>query len=100
MMVFVKKVENFECENCGTLVNGTGFTNHCPNCLWSKHVDVDPGDRLADCGGMMKPSGLEKRGETFMIVHVCQKCGFKRLNKAEKGDNFNELIKISSESKM
>jgi hypothetical protein len=97
MMVFKKKVENFRCQNCDADVVGSGYTNHCPRCLWSKHADVDPGDRLADCDGMMKPSGLEKRGEIFMIVLVCQKCGFKRLNKAEKGDNFEELIKISSE---
>lgn len=95
-MSFIRTKEDFVCENCGTAVKGSGYTNHCPNCLWSKHVDIDPGDRGADCGGLMKPIALEKRGEVFMIVHQCEGCGFKRLNKAEKGDSFNELIKISS----
>lgn len=99
-MSFIRTKEDFVCEMCGREVKGTGYTNHCPNCLWSKHVDVDPGDREADCKGLMKPVALEKKGEVFMIVHKCEKCGFKRLNKAEKGDNFNELIKISSGSKI
>jgi DNA-directed RNA polymerase subunit RPC12/RpoP len=95
MFAFIKKVENFRCQNCGGDVVGTGYTNHCSNCLWSKHVDIDPGDRGADCKGLMKPVALEKKGEVFMIVHQCEKCGFKRLNKALKGDNFEELVRIS-----
>ena len=26
-----------------------------PNCLYSLHVDVEPGDRESDCGGHMEP---------------------------------------------
>jgi len=37
---FSKKVENFTCEACGNKVKGSGYTDHCPNCLYSKHVDV------------------------------------------------------------
>jgi Zn finger protein HypA/HybF involved in hydrogenase expression len=49
--MFKRTIEDFTCEHCGEQVTGNGFTNHCPQCLWSKHVDIDPGDRLALCGG-------------------------------------------------
>ena len=39
---FKRKKENFVCENCGAEVKGDGFTNHCPKCLYSKHVDIFP----------------------------------------------------------
>ncbi|MDD5840828.1 MAG: RNHCP domain-containing protein, partial [Gemmiger formicilis] len=34
---------------------GTQHRNHCPNCLTSLHLDNEPGDRAADCGGQMEP---------------------------------------------
>jgi len=41
---FTKIDENFICENCGKEVSKLGYTcrNHCPSCLHSKHVDVNP----------------------------------------------------------
>jgi len=92
---FQKKIENFKCENCGHEVKGTGYTNHCPICLWSKHVDVNPGDRLEICGGLMEPVGIEQRGGDYLIIHKCQKCGIKKKNKSSEDDNFEELLKIS-----
>ena len=51
--------ESFTCKVCGRLVVSTGagssHRNHCPNCLSSLHVDIEPGDRESDCGGIMKP---------------------------------------------
>lgn len=91
---FQKKIENFVCEKCGNKVEGDGFTNHCSVCLWSKHVDINPGDRAEKCGGMMKPVGLDKKGEVFSVVQVCEKCGHERKNKLEKGDSFDEAIKL------
>ncbi|MFN2146641.1 MAG: RNHCP domain-containing protein, partial [Anaerolineales bacterium] len=35
---FQRRIEYFICEHCGAEVSGVGFTNHCPVCLWSKHV--------------------------------------------------------------
>ena len=45
--------EEFECENCGKQVPKLGYScrNHCPYCLHSKHVDVNPGDRSEKCHG-------------------------------------------------
>ncbi|HAP74220.1 TPA: hypothetical protein DCZ46_02850 [Candidatus Campbellbacteria bacterium] len=94
MKKFTRTIEDFVCENCGTEVIGDGYTNHCPKCLWSKHVDINPGDRLADCGGMMKPTGLDKKSDLFYVVQKCEKCGHERRNKLIKGDSFDEAIKL------
>jgi ribosomal protein L40E len=93
---FVKNKEDFVCEKCGATVTGNGYTNHCPECLWSKHVDVFPGDRaaLTECGGMMEPVRVEKSGKEYTIIHKCQKCGALRPNKAVKEDNFQMLVQI------
>ena len=56
---FTKRVEDFICEKCGTKNVGTGFTNHCFKCLWSKHVDINPGDRAESCQGMMEPFKID-----------------------------------------
>lgn len=95
MSHFIKNKEDFVCQKCGQKVSGDGFTNHCPSCLWSKHVDIDPGDRAESCGGMMEPVDLVKEGDIFKIVHKCIVCGKEKRNKAVEGDNFNKLIEIS-----
>ena len=92
---FIKRKEDFKCENCGHEVKGTGYTNHCPICLWSKHVDINPGDRLETCGGLMEPVGIEKHDDGYLIIHKCQKCGIKKKNKSSKDDSFEELLKLS-----
>jgi len=94
---FQKRIENFVCEKCGVLVKGNGYTDHCPNCLWSKHVDNNPGDRKNRCGGLMEPVGLEiKKGE-YIIHYRCTKCGYEHRVKAVPNDNFDILIKLSNQ---
>ena len=92
---FTRTIEDFVCEHCGRKVAGNGYTNHCPACLWSKHVDKNPGDRLEACGGMMEPTRAEKAGKGYIIVHKCTICGFERRNEFKAGDNFEILIEIS-----
>ena len=62
MKQFTKRDESFICENCGKEVGELGYTSrdHCPHCLYSKHVDINPGDRLNTCKGLLKPIGIEK----------------------------------------
>jgi hypothetical protein len=63
------------------LTNGS-YRNHCPECLWSKHVDVKPGDRASSCHGLMQPERLDHRsGKGLVIVHRCVQCGFVRVNR-------------------
>ena len=94
---FSRKIEDFVCENCGMEVKGNGFTNHCPHCLWSKHVDTSPGDRLSKCQGLMKPVRVEKQGEEYVLIHQCIKCGYEKRNKTSDSDNFEEIIRLSKD---
>ena len=93
--LFQKRKEDFVCEVCGTKVIGSGYTNHCPQCLCSKHVDINPGDRAATCGGIMKPVGLEIKGGRKIILHRCVKCGFERKNEVSKDDDGDAVIRVS-----
>lgn len=90
--------EEFVCENCGNKVPKLGYScrNHCPVCLHSKHVDVNPGDRAETCHGLLEPIGLEinnKKG--YVIISKCEKCGAIRRNKAAEDDNMDLIIKLS-----
>ena len=71
---------------------GNGYTNHCPSCLWSQHVDVHPGDRAARCRAPMRPAALlYERGE-FVVVHECTACGVRRRNRASADDDLSPLM--------
>jgi hypothetical protein len=92
---FQKKIEDFTCEFCGNQVTGTGYTNHCPKCLYSKHVDINPGDRMEACGGLMKPISYDFEKQEYIIIHACQTCGAIKRNKMSVEDNFDELLKLT-----
>jgi len=92
---FQRKIEDFICAKCGTKVLGTGYTDHCPSCLWSKHVDINPGDRQASCGGDMEPAGIEIKGGEKIIHYKCQRCGFEHRVKAAVDDNFEVILKLT-----
>jgi hypothetical protein len=94
---FQRKIEDFVCENCGLDVTGDGYTNHCPRCLWSKHVDVNPGDRESTCRGLMEPVGVEiVRGE-YRLTLRCTVCGIENKNKAAHGDDFDAILRLASQ---
>lgn len=93
---FQRKIEDFVCEHCGQEVVGDGYTNHCPHCLWSKHVDENPGDRASECGGMMKPVGVEQRNGEWRIIHQCEKCDARRPNRLAKNDSMDAVTQISN----
>lgn len=79
----------FTCVNCGQQVpplEAGGYRNHCPYCLHSLHVDVNPGDRANGCGGVMEPVSIESGKKGWVIVHRCVECGEKRRNRAALGD--------------
>ncbi len=88
-------VEDFVCEECGTFVTGDGYTNHCPHCLWSKHVDINPGDRAAICLAMMEPTRLEGASPAYRIVHRCVKCGYEKRNDVSNDDDPEALVKLA-----
>ena len=95
MKTFQRTKEDFVCEHCGAEVKGNGYTNHCPHCLYSKHVDINPGDRAENCGGLMEPIDLELKDGRYILVHRCQKCGAVRRNKVSSEDDFAAVIELS-----
>ncbi len=96
---FARKIEDFTCGHCGTETKGNGYTDHCPNCLWGKHVDVNPGDRLAECKGMLKPIRVEREHDNFVIIYKCEKCGAIKRNSAASNDNHELLMKFAEHSR-
>ena len=91
---FIRTKEDFTCEHCGKEVKGTGYTNHCPNCLWSKHVDINPGDRASKCGGMMEPISAESKRDSYIITNRCVKCSYEKRNTSAPEDNFEMIAKL------
>jgi rubredoxin len=89
--------EDFLCEHCGEMVRKSSYTarDHCPKCLYSKHVDINPGDRAETCGGLMEPVDLELKDGKYIVVHKCQKCGFVRKNKITEDDDFEAVLSLS-----
>jgi len=96
---FSKNDSGFLCANCGREVPPLGYTsrNHCPHCLCSLHVDINPGDRASECGGVLDPIRADpdpKKG--FVITHKCRKCGDVRRNKAAADDDRDFLIRLTA----
>ena len=104
------KEQKFKCDHCQNWVSlaaiGTKNRNHCPFCLWSKHVDSTTGDRQSDCNGIMMPIGLifkkegidryskkAKQGE-LMLVHQCANCGKKSINRIAGDDDPVAIMRV------
>ncbi len=89
--------EVFICENCGKMVNKLNYSarDHCPYCLCSKHVDINPGDRANECKGLLKPIDIEKFKDTYKIVYKCDKCSTKHKNIMANDDNMDLIIELS-----
>lgn len=92
---FQKNVEDFVCEHCKEAVKGSGYTNHCPKCLWSKHVDINPGDRSSTCLGMMQPIAVEGGPHEYRLLHLCAKCGLKKRNVVGSDDDMEAVLALA-----
>jgi len=89
--------DQFNCENCLKEITKHpewSARNHCPFCLYSKHMDKDfPWDRKSECLWLMKPIWIDyKKNKGNMIKHKCQKCWKEILNKVAPDDNFLEFV--------
>ena len=84
---------------------GKSSRDHCPFCLCSLHLDVNPGDRASDCGGIMEPLRAEpdpRKG--YILTFRCRKCGYIHRNKAAYGveiqpDDLQKLISLTVSEK-
>ena len=105
MVKFIARNEPFVCGHCGKRVSpiiyGGSYRNHCPFCLYSKHVDSDlPGDRANNCQGLMEPVGvITRRTGEYVLVHRCTGCGFERRNRIAGDDDFAKILECASLSK-
>jgi hypothetical protein len=107
--------DEFFCLRCGVIISsayglsGVRNRNHCPYCLWSRHLDWrTPGDRLSSCKGAMQPIGLSLKNSRnkyavapsgeLMVVHHCTVCEAVAINRiaADDGtDALNEVFRSS-----
>jgi DNA-directed RNA polymerase subunit RPC12/RpoP len=105
------KKRGFTCAHCKkwVVINehiGTKNRNHCPHCLWSKHVDDRrAGDRSSKCLGGMQPVGLTfkkagtdkygrpRQGE-LMLVHQCSRCGKISINRIAADDDSKLIMDL------
>ncbi len=105
---------DFRCANCGNYVSamqvvcGVRNRNHCPYCLWSRHLDLyAAGDRLSACKTLMRPLGLTMKpcrnkyapGEgELMLVHLCVGCRCVSINRIAADDDARTLMEIFTAS--
>ena len=95
-----RRSSSFRCGNCRLDVSndavGSEHRNHCPNCLWSRHVDRTPGDRDASCGALMEPIAITVRGSgEWVLVHRCNGCDEVHLNRSAGDDNALALLRLA-----
>lgn len=104
---FTVRNESFACIHCGTEVlplAAGGCRNHCPQCFYSLHLDIHPGDRASDCKGVLEPVAIESHSKKgYMIVHRCQQCGHVTRNKVTledpvQPDNFERMLELMRNS--
>jgi hypothetical protein len=105
---------DFRCLHCRgivsalAVVSGVHNRNHCPYCLWSRHLDLAvAGDRLSACKAPMRPIGLTMKpghnkyalgGGELMLVHLCLDCGRLSINRIAADDDVQTLAGIFSGS--
>jgi hypothetical protein len=75
---------------------GTAHRNHCPNCLWSRHLDDHPGDRASGCGAAMEPIAISVRGRgEWVLIHRCRGCDALVANRSAGDDNPLLLVRLA-----
>jgi len=102
---------DFKCLHCrnyvssAALLAGVQNRNHCPYCLWSRHLDLfEAGDRLSACKAPMRPIGLtvKRRRKKYattaagelMLVHQCLECEHVSINRIAADDVPQALLEV------
>jgi hypothetical protein len=92
--------DSFTCLVCNTSIPGAAFgtrhRNHCPHCLWSRHLDDEPGDRRCPCREPMEPVAIEvRRTGEWAVVHRCTGCGVLKANRIAGDDHELALLALA-----
>ena len=97
--MFLKNDQSFICKHCGSQVEKLGYTSrdHCNKCLYSLHVDIEPGDRQNECKGLLKPINVLNTGKKMQIEYVCTKCVKNVKNIVAKDDDEKVILNIVKE---
>jgi RNHCP domain len=108
---YAASITGFKCHHCQayvytqTVFSGVQNRNHCPYCLWSRHVDyIQPGDRMSACKACMQPIGLTVKGRRnkyrseitgeLMLIHCCDECGKLSINRIAADDQTDRLMEL------
>lgn len=93
----IRRDESFQCITCGLEVppGGALVRDHCPRCLRGLHVDVVPGDRAAECGGILQPVRLELRQGVVLIHYQCERCQHTFLVRAHPDDRVPPSLSVT-----
>lgn len=106
---------SFRCIHCGAhvvtspLYAGVLNRNHCPYCLWSRHLDLfAAGDRLCACKAPMRPLGLTLKqsrkkyvredGGELMLIHACIECNNLSINRIAADDLADQIYEVYLQS--
>jgi DNA-directed RNA polymerase subunit RPC12/RpoP len=95
---FTKNNESFVCVGCGEIVplHPSSSRDHCNHCLIGLHVDVFPGDRLNECGGVLTPIGVETKNSKTRIVYRCEACHAQVFAPVAPDDNPDRVAALFS----
>ncbi len=101
-----KENRPFQCIRCGSEVGPStdgSYRNHCPFCLYSLHIDLDPGDRQSLCRGLMQPVGLrQRRSKHLQLVHRCNRCGHVKANRVveigHQPDSIDVMVSLPADN--
>ena len=98
---FTKNDSGFICLCCKAKVGPLGYTSrdHCPVCLSSLHIDINPGDRQNSCKGLLFPIEITQSNKKgYIIKYQCSKCKKHHNNKAAIDDNFETILSVMNHS--
>lgn len=95
--------------SCAPIMAGVQNRNHCPACLWSRHLDwMAAGDRLSGCRAAMEPIGLTTkrtknkyargRDGELMLIHRCTGCEKIVINRIAADDSAAAILDIFDSS--
>jgi len=105
---------DFQCAHCSAPVSSARFLsgvhnrNHCPYCLWSRHLDLyKAGDRLSACKEPTQPIALTTKrsrkkyggtGGELMLVHLCTGCEDFSINRIAADDDTGMIMDVFNAS--